>query len=149
MAGQLPLYYKNSRVIGPVSNRKRWTEYYLLVVTVFGFLMLFAGLLWFVPNVEQSDSYSKVYGTFAGTQGPGTTESVPSGINSPLSQPAAYRSNESRSLESKPVTTAPVIAKVPDSIGVNASQQVVGNGHTDVEKRNKVIEVSPGLFHVV
>ena len=50
--GQLPLYYKNSKLVGPGSPRKRWKEYYLLVVLLFGFLMLYVGI-GVLPDVEE------------------------------------------------------------------------------------------------
>lgn len=62
--GQLPLYHKNSKAV--VTTKKRWKDYYLLVVTLFGFLMLYAGVLWFVPSVEVDDSYGKAYSSFTG-----------------------------------------------------------------------------------
>lgn len=75
---QLPLYYKNSKVVGPGSTKTKWSEYYLLVVTLFGFLMLFGGILWFLPSLGE-DHYGQVYSSFAGTSttfGSSETESV-------------------------------------------------------------------------
>ena len=69
--GQLPLYYnKNSKLVGPTSTKSRtkWSEYYLLVVTLFGFLMLFAGILWFLPSIDEDDGYTKAYDGFTGTE---------------------------------------------------------------------------------
>ena len=64
--GQLPLYHKNSKVVLSGTTKSRWKEYYLLVVTLFGFLMLYAGVLWFVPSVEVDDGYGKAYSSFTG-----------------------------------------------------------------------------------
>ena len=78
--GQLPLYYKNSKLVGSGTTKRRWTEYYLLLVTVFGFLILFAGVLWFVPSVEEDpNSYRRTYDVFTG--------SVTSDGTGPLSEP--------------------------------------------------------------
>ena len=84
--GQLPLYYtKNSKLVGPISTKTKWSEYYLLVVTLFGFLMLCAGLLWFVPIIDADDGYTKAYGGFTGTE-PSTSDSMGTdSIMSPIS----------------------------------------------------------------
>lgn len=64
---QLPLYvYRNSKTSG---TTRRWKEYYLLVITIVGFVILFAGVLWFVPGLEENRSYDKAYDSFTG-QGP-------------------------------------------------------------------------------
>ncbi len=61
---QLPLYYKNSKPVGPKSVTKRWKEYYLLVITIVGFIILIAGVLWFVPGMEEDKGYNKAYDSF-------------------------------------------------------------------------------------
>ena len=67
MAGNgLPIYYKNSKLVVSQGSKKRWKEYYLLVCTVVGFVILIAGVLWFVPSVEEDKSYSKAYYSFTG-----------------------------------------------------------------------------------
>lgn len=102
--GQLPLYYKNSKLVGPVSTKTKWSEYYLLVVTLFGFLMLFAGLLWFVPIIDADDGYTKAYGGFTGTE-PSTSDSVGTGsIMSPISLSAGNVTPSSRPIVSLNVT---------------------------------------------
>ena len=76
MAGNgLPIYYKNSKLVGPQSTRKKWKEYYLLVCTVVGFIILIAGVLWFVPSVEEDKSYNKAYSSFTGPSLGGITDS--------------------------------------------------------------------------
>lgn len=73
MAGNgLPIYYKNSKLVTSQSTKKRWKEYYLLVCTVAGFVILIAGVLWFVPSVEEDKSYNRAYSSFTGP--------LPSGI---------------------------------------------------------------------
>lgn len=75
MAGNgLPIYYKNSKLVGPQSSKKRWKEYYLLVCTVVGFIILIAGVLWFVPSVEEDKSYSRAYSSFTGPSVGGVTD---------------------------------------------------------------------------
>ncbi len=61
---QLPLYYKNSKPTGPKSTTKRWKEYYLLVITIVGFIILIAGVLWFVPGMEEDKNFNKAYDLF-------------------------------------------------------------------------------------
>ena len=61
---QLPLYYKNSKPTGPRTSIKKWKEYYLLVITIVGFIILIAGVLWFVPGLEEDKSYNKAYDSF-------------------------------------------------------------------------------------
>ncbi len=61
---QLPLYYKNSKATGPKSTTKRWKEYYLLVITIVGFIILIAGVVWFVPGMEEDKSYNRAYDSF-------------------------------------------------------------------------------------
>ena len=61
---QLPLYYKNSKPTGPRTSTKKWKEYYLLVITIVGFIILIAGVLWFVPGLEEDKSYIKAYDSF-------------------------------------------------------------------------------------
>lgn len=60
----LPYYYKNSKLVGLDSRKKTWKEYYLLVVIIVAFLMLIAGVLWFVPSVEEEDNYKQIYDQF-------------------------------------------------------------------------------------
>lgn len=64
---QLPLYYKNSKPTAPISTTKRWKEYYLLVITIVGFVILIAGVLWFVPGMEEDRSYDRAYDSFTGS----------------------------------------------------------------------------------
>lgn len=67
MAGNgLPIYYKNSKLVISQGSKKRWKEYYLLVCTVVGFVILIAGVLWFVPSVEEDKSYNRAYYSFTG-----------------------------------------------------------------------------------
>ncbi len=61
---QLPLYYNKNKLVGPKSTTKRWKEYYLLVITIVGFIILIAGVLWFVPGMEEDKSYNKAYDSF-------------------------------------------------------------------------------------
>ena len=70
----LPIYYKNSKLVGPQSSKKRWKEYYLLVCTVVGFVILFAGVLWFVPSIEEDKSYNRAYSSFTGPSLMGVTD---------------------------------------------------------------------------
>lgn len=68
----LPIYYKNSKLVVAQSPKKKWKEYYLLVCTVVGFIILIAGVLWFVPSIEEDKSYYRAYNSFTG---PGITDS--------------------------------------------------------------------------
>lgn len=70
----LPIYYKNSKLVGPQTSKKRWKEYYLLVCTVVGFIILIAGVLWFVPSIEEDKSYSRAYNSFTGPSLMGVTD---------------------------------------------------------------------------
>lgn len=70
----LPIYYKNSKLVGPQSSKKRWKEYYLLVCTVVGFVILIAGVLWFVPSIEEDKSYNRAYNSFTGPSLMGVTD---------------------------------------------------------------------------
>lgn len=80
---QLPLYYKNSKATGPKSTTKRWKEYYLLVITIVGFIILIAGVLWFVPGMEEDKSYNRAYNSFTALGGDFKVEAT--GHPSPLS----------------------------------------------------------------
>ena len=62
---QLPLYYKNSKRIGPPPI-KQWKEYYLMAILFVAFIILIPGVLWFLPDVEVNLSYNKVYDRFRG-----------------------------------------------------------------------------------
>jgi len=62
---QLPLYYKNSKRIGPPPI-KQWKEYYLMAILFVAFIILIPGVLWFLPDVEVNLSYDKVYDRFRG-----------------------------------------------------------------------------------
>ena len=76
---QLPLYYKNSKPTGPTSTTKRWKEYYLLVITIVGFVILIAGVLWFVPGIEEGRSYDRAYDSFTGPDAVEAIHSTKSG----------------------------------------------------------------------
>ena len=117
--GQLPLYYKNSKLVGPGSTRTKWSEYYLLVVTLFGFLMLFAGVLWFLPSIDGDDGYGKAYGGFTGTEptrtGATGTESVVPPLSSSLKAIVpTFHSN----LSSNRTVSQAAAAPVPDQVQV-------------------------------
>lgn len=58
---QLPLYYKNGKPVGPPTPR-RWKEVYLLFIVFVGFIIMIAGVLWFVPPVEDDEWRSTYYG---------------------------------------------------------------------------------------
>lgn len=76
MAGNgLPIYYKNSKLVVAQSPKKKWKEYYLLVCTVVGFIILIAGVLWFVPSIEEDKSYYRAYNSFTGPSFVGITDS--------------------------------------------------------------------------
>lgn len=76
MAGNgLPIYYKNSKLVVAQSPKKKWKEYYLLVCTVVGFIILIAGVLWFVPSIEEDKSYYRAYNSFTGPSFIGITDS--------------------------------------------------------------------------
>lgn len=76
MAGNgLPIYYKNSKLVVAQSPKKKWKEYYLLVCTIAGFIILIAGVLWFVPSVEEDKSYYRAYNSFTGPSFVGITDS--------------------------------------------------------------------------
>ncbi len=160
--GQLPLYYKNSKPIGPGVPKKRWKEYYLLVVTLFGFLMLYAGVLWYVPSVEEGDHLANVYSRFAGpptdiTDTPSELP-LPGSLNStPSPRPSLWvKANENKDgpVHSGPVVSeefeelisdSTVVKKLTDSnnppvLSVSKTSVAVDE---DVErKRQKVVEVS-------
>ena len=75
MAGNgLPIYYKNSKLVVAQSPKKRWKEYYLLVCTIVGFIILIAGVLWFVPSIEEDKSYYRAYNSFTGPSVLGVTD---------------------------------------------------------------------------
>ncbi len=63
---QLPLYYKNSKAVGPglTSTGKRWKENYLFLLILVAFVILLVGNLWFVPPVEEEKGYERVYNEF-------------------------------------------------------------------------------------
>ena len=76
MAGNgLPIYYKNSKLVVAQSPKKKWKEYYLLVCTIVGFIILIAGVLWFVPSIEEDKSYYRAYNSFTGPSFVGITDS--------------------------------------------------------------------------
>lgn len=76
MAGNgLPIYYKNSKLVVAQTPKKKWKEYYLLVCTVVGFIILIAGVLWFVPSIEEDKSYYRAYNSFTGPSIVGITDS--------------------------------------------------------------------------
>jgi hypothetical protein len=76
MAGNgLPIYYKNSKLVVAQSPKKKWKEYYLLVCTIAGFIILIAGVLWFVPSIEEDKSYYRAYNSFTGPSFAGITDS--------------------------------------------------------------------------
>ncbi len=153
--GQLPLYYKNSRTGGPSSTR-RWTEYYLLIVTVFGFLMLFAGVLWFVPSVESVNSYPDAYHEFTRVNyevtgvSPQPVPSSPSPIPSP-------NSNLSQSISSSEIIQQHIVSehsissekvKNQDSISAVVNSSVhKEDGTANAMRRDKVVQVC--LFSTV
>ncbi len=157
--GQLPLYYKNSRPVGPVSTKTKWSEYYLLVVTLFGFLMLFAGVLWFVPIIDADDGYTKAYGGFTGTEpmtsGSMGTESIYSPISvslgnvTPTSRPKGSWNHTSvsghknlTSVESKLSHEVP--SKVISSHDSSTVQRNVDRDDINTMRRNKVVQVIVG-----
>lgn len=64
---QLPLYYKNSKPTGPSQYAsKKWKEYYLIGILFVAFIVLIAGVLWFVPDTEVYQSFDRAYNSFTG-----------------------------------------------------------------------------------
>lgn len=63
---QLPLYYKNSKPTGPAQYAsKKWKEYYLVGILFVAFVVLIAGVLWFVPDTEVYQSFDRAYSSFS------------------------------------------------------------------------------------
>lgn len=147
--GQLPLYYKNSKLIGPAKTK--WSEYYLLVVTLFGFLMLFGGVLWFLPSIEENDSYTKAYGGFTGSEPSGSsgTESMMSPLDkqgsniSPTLHPSASASNlnvtGNHSILGQPQVKSN--SNYVESVG-GVSPQDPNAASVNTMRRNKVVQVN-------
>ena len=151
--GQLPLYYKNSKPVGPTSAKTKWSEYYLLVVTLFGFLMLFAGVLWFLPSIDGDDGYTKAYGGFTGTEPvvSSGTESVVPPVSSQANIAPTLRpnmsavSNRTASHEqqlmqdnSKSNPEEPVVAKNRSSGHANRNAE---KDSVNTLRRQKVVQV--------
>lgn len=157
--GQLPLYYKNSKPVGAAKSRTKWSEYYLLVVTLFGFLMLFAGILWFLPNIDADDGYTKAYDGFTGTEPSELIASQTSGTESVMSPvldqrniAPTFHSNISniswagnRSMaqleqqKSNPSSAVPVLSNRPN--GNVSPQDSSAADKVNTMRRNKVVEV--------
>jgi len=91
---QLPLYYKNSKAVGPGVPKKRWKEYYLLVVLLFGFVMLYAGV-WYVPSVSEGEAIIRREGQYR------LPEESTDSLSEPLVPPAVNASKFKPSLETK------------------------------------------------
>ena len=89
---QLPLYYKNSKAVGPGVPKKRWKEYYLLVVLLFGFVMLYAGV-WYVPSVNEGETILRREGQYR------LPEESTDTLSEPLIPPAVNASQFSPSVE--------------------------------------------------
>lgn len=150
--GQLPLYYKNSKLVGPAKTK--WSEYYLLVVTLFGFLMLFGGVLWFLPSIEENDSYTKAYGGFTGTEPSGSsgTESMMSPLDkkgsnlSPTLHPSASNLNGTgnHSILGQPQVKQSTFKSNPNSVEPvdNVSPQDPNAASVNTMRRNKVVQVN-------
>jgi hypothetical protein len=155
---QLPLYYKNSKLVGPSSTKTKtkWSEYYLLVVTLFGFLMLFAGVLWFLPSVDESDGYTKAYDVFTGTESTGRssslagTEPVMSPVPNQRTMNPAFHSNVSNLLTGNhsvihdslegPEQQKPS-SKSADSVPNNSDSGPSHDSDENTMRRNKVVQV--------
>ena len=169
--GQLPLYHKNSKVVGAGITIKRWKEYYLLVVTLFGFLMLYAGVLWFVPSVEVHDSYGRAYSSFTGSMGSDVfseptlaqqhLNSEPSlllpstdqiGIKREQDHSVRQRPEDNRNVESREVRPVPSVTpshsdtlslrKSAVPISVISPSGLGGDGNITAKRREKIVEVS-------
>ena len=82
---ELPLYRTSLRP--RQASTKRWKEYYLLVILFVGFIVLFAGVLWFVPNVEEDLNYKKAYQTFTKELPIPPTGRLPSVLPAPRAKP--------------------------------------------------------------
>lgn len=156
--GQLPLYYKNSKLVGAGSKTK-WSEYYLLVVTLFGFLMLFAGILWFLPSIDADDGYTKAYDGFTGNEPPSGspltpgTESVMSPVPNQWNVTPTLHSNVSNNISwarnhsmeqpelKKPSSSSaePVLSNKPSS-NVSPHDSSVAD-KVNAMRRNKVVQV--------
>lgn len=151
--GQLPLYYKNSKLVGPSSTKTKWSEYYLLVVTLFGFLMLFAGVLWFLPSIDADDGYTKAYGGFTGSETSGSvgTESMsPLASNQgvlPTAQPYGNRTgNYSRIAlirQSEPSSSSDehVLSKSKPAVPTQSSKKSNTAENANTMRRDKVVQV--------
>ena len=164
--GQLPLYYKNSKAVGPGAPKKRWKEYYLLVVTLFGFLMLYAGVLWFVPSVDEGDDLKDVYRRFAGQSSdvtdtlsepslPASLNSTPTPQSNVLNDSGENPRSEQGAGHSVTVSSQAPSTTVTKTQSVSASNpalQSAGKASASLddiaEKRKKVVEVSDSFFFV-
>ena len=131
------------------------------MVTLFGFLILFAGILWFLPNVDEGDGYTKAYDGFTGTESTGEsslagTESVMSPVPSQRTMTPTFHSNVSvplagnlsasqkaqMSVEGSEVREPS--SKSAEAVISNIKPTASASSHVSDEntmRRNKVVEV--------
>ena len=107
---QLPLYYKNSKPTGPSQYAsKKWKEYYLIGILFVAFIVLIAGVLWFVPDTEVYQSFDRAYNSFTG----GVDSTQPTLLSEPkltVSEVPSLKPGEDE-------RDAPVLLKPPDING--------------------------------
>ncbi len=155
--GQLPLYYKNSKLVGATSAKTKWSEYYLLVVTMFGFLMLFAGILWFLPSIDADDGYTKAYDGFTGTEPLLMSALATESILTPLpnqkevaptlhSNIKFYNTNSTSTASHSTLNSSAVFSNKPSS---SVSSSVSSEADkANARRRKKVVQVSCVQFRL-
>ena len=123
---QLPLYYKNSKPTGPAQYAsKKWKEYYLIGIVFVAFVVLIAGILWFVPDTEVFQNFDRAYSSFSA----GLDSTQPTLLSEPkldVSEVPSLKPGEDD-------RGAPVLLKPPN---LNASFQAEQNKSATREKND-------------
>lgn len=123
---QLPLYYKNSKPTGPAQYAsKKWKEYYLIGILFVAFVVLIAGILWFVPDTEVFQNFDRAYSSFSA----GLDSTQPTLLSEPkldVSEVPSLKPGEDD-------RDAPVLLKPPN---LNASFQAEQNKSATREKND-------------
>ena len=112
--------------------------------------MLFGGVLWFLPSIEENDGYTKAYGGFTGSEPSGSsgTESMMSplvkqGNNlSPTVQPSAPHLNVTGNHS---ILGQPQVKQSINSVEsvADVSPQDPNAASVNTMRRDKVVQVSP------
>ena len=144
---QLPLYYKNSKPTGPPPSKK-WKEYYLIGILFVAFIILIAGVLWFVPDVEVNLSYDRAYDSFTG----GIDTTQPTLLSEPTLTPTEVPSLEPGNgniLRKPPVLIKPPSANAssPASVKLPTEQKLNNSmAYTKVTSEIRNEEDEPLMF---